>query len=214
MTQEVTTVEELVELLLKVPIQGRRRLIALSGPPASGKSTLSDELARILTAKDIICAVVPMDGFHLPNQTLVEAGLLDRKGAPETFDAAGFLTLIEKLQSCEEVDFPTFDRKRDVTIPEGDRVAADCDTVIVEGNYLLFDAPVWRDLRQHWDWAVALYVPDEVLKGRLLDRWLRLGLTPEIAEQRAEQNDLRNARAVAQSMLAPDALYRAPTSEP
>ena len=77
-------------------LTGARKLIAIAGPPGSGKSTVSAALFTALEAKGRAAAVVPMDGYHLDNTLLVQRGLLDRKGAPASFDAAGFVHLVEQ----------------------------------------------------------------------------------------------------------------------
>ncbi|MEX5727604.1 pantothenate kinase [Rhodovulum iodosum] len=176
-----------------------RRLIALAGAPGSGKSTLASALAEALGA-----SVVPMDGFHLDNRILTARGLLPRKGAPETFDAGGFLRLVGALHEPEDVYFPVFDRARDIAIAGAGCVGAACRTVVLEGNYLLFDAPVWRDLRPFWDVAVYLSVPEAALRHRLTARWLDHGLPPEEAAARAEGNDMANARLVDARRLPAD----------
>jgi pantothenate kinase len=51
-----------------------------------------------------------MDGFHLDNAILTARGLLPRKGAPETFDALGFVRMVERLGTDAEVVIPGFDR--------------------------------------------------------------------------------------------------------
>lgn len=197
---------DIVAQIRAAPRSGKRRLVALAGAPASGKSTLADALSDALRATGCAAMVVPMDGFHLHNQILIDRGLLDRKGAPETFDAAGFVHLIERLHTEEEVFFPLFDRARDIAIAGAGLVDRTCDTVIVEGNYLLFDAPVWRDLQQHWDLSFRLDVPIDVLKARLEARWLAHGLSQSQAEARAAQNDLANAKLVAQAALTADGI--------
>ncbi|WP_299937555.1 nucleoside/nucleotide kinase family protein [uncultured Pelagimonas sp.] len=195
--------ETLLEQILAAPRAGRRRLIAIVGPPASGKSTLSEILADRMTAAGRKSQVIPMDGFHLDNQILSEQGLLTRKGAPETFDVEGLLRLVKALPGSDAVYFPIFDRARDIAIASAGMVSGESDSVIVEGNYLLLDALGWRDLRDCWDFAIQLDVQRSVLKERLVKRWLAHGLTPEQAIERAEMNDLRNAALVAtESMLA------------
>lgn len=183
---------------------GRRRLVALAGGPASGKSTLAETLADALRKVGRDVAVVPMDGFHLDNTLLTQRGLLARKGAPQTFDAAGFVHLVRRLKSEAEVIFPHFDRSRDIAIVGSGCVTESCDTVIVEGNYLLFDADPWRELAALWDVSVRIDLPLDVLRDRLVARWLAYGLDPQAALARAEMNDLTNARSVAQQALPAD----------
>lgn len=196
----VKTPKDIAQALIE-PIQNasgraRRKVVAVAGPPASGKSTISTEIAALLDANGHTSQVVPMDGYHLDNEILIARGLLHRKGAPETFDAIGFSELVSKLAVDEQVDYPTFDRRLDASIPNGGSVLAECDIVLVEGNYLLFDAPVWRDLVDKWDFTVWLDVPEMELRARLVQRWLDNGLDRQQAIARAEENDLANALTV------------------
>ncbi|MGR3793264.1 nucleoside/nucleotide kinase family protein [Vannielia sp. SX4] len=204
MTRVLHALPDLAEAVMAAPPAGRRRVVALAGAPASGKSTLAETLCAALKEREHSAQVVPMDGFHLHNPILMERGLLARKGAPETFDAMGFLHLSGRLGQEREVAFPLFDRARDIAIAGAGIVDEDCQTVIVEGNYLLFDAPVWRDLRPLWDLAVLIDVSIETLRARLVERWLAHGLSQAEATARAEGNDLANAERVNGALLAAD----------
>jgi len=199
-----TSIAELAQVVLPrisaTTAKGRRRLIAIVGGPASGKSTLADHLAAAMPN----ARVVPMDGFHLDNSILQARGLLPKKGAPETFDALGFLHLVQRLRVEDMVYHPVFDRKLDKSIAAGGVVDADCTTVIVEGNYLLFDAPIWRDLKGEWDLSVMLDLPVDVLEERLVKRWLDHGLSATEARARAQENDLANARLIARHSITAD----------
>lgn len=199
-------VDALLERILAVPRAGKRRLIAIAGPPASGKTTLSELLACRMTAAGSSTLVVPMDGFHLDNRILTAKGLLARKGAPETFDSGGLLRLVGALADADTSFFPVFDRARDVAIAGAGEITGECDTVIVEGNYLLLDAYGWRDLKDCWDFSILLDVPIHILRERLVERWLAYGLTPNQAITRAERNDLRNVELVASKSLVADAV--------
>ncbi len=176
------------------PIKGKRRLVALAGAPASGKSTFANQIANHLTAQGNSAQVVPMDGFHLDNAELDLRGLRSRKGAPETFDIAGLTDLIRRLGTEDEVHFPTFDRSHDRAVPDGGVLSHGVEIVIVEGNYLLFDDKGWRDLYDLWDFRIFLNVPSDVLRTRLVDRWLVHDHTQVQAETRADGNDMANAR--------------------
>ncbi|WP_096176272.1 hypothetical protein [Cohaesibacter sp. ES.047] len=200
--------DELLEGILAARPKGHRRLVALAGPPACGKSTLAVDLAARLEQAGHPTKVVPMDGFHLHNQILLDRGLLSRKGAPETFDVAGFASLVARLTKKQEIFFPVFDRQRDIAIAGAEVVSEACQTVILEGNYLLLDAPEWRGLCEHWSLSIWLDVPFPVLRERLIKRWLVHGLMPEEAAQRAEENDLRNAALVGEARLKADLILR------
>ncbi|MEL6678742.1 MAG: nucleoside/nucleotide kinase family protein [Pseudomonadota bacterium] len=184
---------ELAARIRAMSHRGTRRLVALVGPPASGKSTLAAQLADTLGPA---ARVVPMDGFHLDNTILEARGLLPRKGAPETFDAAGFRHLCARLASEPEVIYPTFDRGRDIAIAGSGRLGPDCDTVVVEGNYLLLDDPAWRDLHPLWDVSIWLDVDLAEIERRLMERWRIHGLDEATARARTGENDLPNARLI------------------
>ena len=201
MSEVLTSVQALPELVLASPVTARRRLVALAGPPASGKSSLAEKLAEKLTALGQKTAVVPMDGFHLDNRVLSSFGLLSRKGSPQSFDALGLLRLLPALKSDQDVFYPIFDRKLDMAIAGAGHLPGDCDIVIVEGNYLLFDAPVWRDMTAFWDLSIRLDVPVEVLEYRLRERWRFFGFSGGEVEEKISINDLPNAKIVAENTL-------------
>jgi pantothenate kinase len=194
------TPSALATQITSIPFEGRRRLVAVAGPPASGKSTLAEDLAT----QDPAFRVVPMDGFHLDNVVLEARGLLARKGSPQTFDAAGFVHLIRRLRTEDEVVIPAFDRALDKSINGAAVVGPDVTTVIVEGNYLLLDAPVWRELAALWDYSIQLDVPEDVLRARLMQRWLSYGFSEADALSKAEANDLPNAAFVRAHSLNAD----------
>ena len=187
---------------------GGRRLVALSGAPGSGKSTLSEPLAAMLTERGVRSEVVPMDGFHLDNRLLEARGLMPRKGAPETFDLGGFKRLCHALRADDEVIYPLFDRSRDLAIAGAAHVGQDCSVAVIEGNYLLFDEPGWRDLADLWDVSIRLDVPLADLEARLVQRWLTHGLDQAAAEARARGNDLANAQRIASARLPADLAWR------
>jgi len=183
--------------------KARRRLIAIAGGPGSGKSTLAEDLVGKLGPT---AALVPMDGFHLDNRLLDARGVRPRKGAPQTFDAAGFVHMMRRLTSEDEVVFPVFDRAQDIAIAGARVVGPDTETVVVEGNYLLLQQAPWSELHQLWDLSVILDVPEETLTCRLIQRWRDYGLDLEQAEARARLNDLPNALLVARSSIKADVI--------
>ena len=181
-----------------------RILVAIAGAPGSGKSTLATELCRRMRDQKISAEVVPMDGFHLDNAILDARGQRSRKGSPETFDAAGFVHLIRRLSHPSEVIVPVFDRTRDLAIAGATVVPADCEVVIVEGNYLLFNQSPWDQLAPLWTLSARLDVPMSDLRARLIQRWLSLGLSRAAATRRAESNDIPNAARVIDLALPAD----------
>lgn len=183
------TIPDLVRTITELKPTSNRTLVAISGPPASGKSTLSAALCDALGDHAI---VVPMDGFHLDNAVLTAANLLHRKGAPESFDLAGFAALIARLKTQDEVYFPLFDRTRDLSVAGAGHLRAHHQVVLIEGNYLLLNEPAWADLNAQFDHRILLDVPRAVLVERLTKRWVDLGLAPDVVHQRVHENDVLN----------------------
>lgn len=197
----MTDLAPVIDRILATKASGFRRLAAVAGPPASGKSTLAEQLVSDLSAAGEAAQLVPMDGFHLDDNLLRERGLLERKGAPNTFDVHGFRALVTRLKTDEPVVYPQFDRAREIAIAGVGYVPPECKTVVVEGNYLLLDAPVWRDLVLHWDVTIFLSVAQDVLERRLLARWAGFGYSPDEARTKAHGNDLPNGELVLERSL-------------
>ncbi len=178
---------------------GRDRLIvAIAGAPGSGKSTLAERLREKIVASGERVAVVPMDGFHFDDRVLVARGLLTRKGAPETFDVAGFRHLMMRLRAREaDVAIPVFDRSIELARAGAAIVPAETRIILAEGNYLLLDEAPWDSLAGDFDLTVWLDVPVDELERRLVRRWLDHGFAPDKARDKALSNDIPNARRVA-----------------
>jgi len=131
--------------------------------------------------------------------------LTDRKGAPDTFDVAGFVHLIKRLVSLEDnVVIPTFDRNKDLCIAGSQVVSISDRVLIVEGNYLLLKEGLWAGLSQFWDQTIFINPGIDVLEERLIKRWLEYGLEPEAAKLRALGNDIPNAHCVVEHSVDAD----------
>jgi len=184
---------QLASEIEKLAIGRKRALIAIAGAPGSGKSTFADRLSGYLGKK---ASVIPMDGFHLDNSVLEAKGLLSVKGAPQTFDCAGFARLVSGFKEGKIQKFPIFDRALDRVIPEGGQLSEKASILLFEGNYLLCDLPGWAVLTDMWDAGIWLDVPMDILRVRLIQRWRDHGLSDREAIKRAEENDLKNAEQV------------------
>ncbi|MBO6805862.1 nucleoside triphosphate hydrolase [Thalassospira sp.] len=176
-----------------------RILVAIVGAPASGKSTLSDRLYHHLGGDKAGAAVVPMDGFHFDNAVLEERDLLERKGAPETFDVGGLKRTLVALRDTpnEDVYVPLFDRTLEISRGSARVITPNHTIILVEGNYLLLDQTPWNQLHTLLDLSIYLDVPQEKLRLRLMERWRSFGFDDEVARTKAERNDLPNAVTVA-----------------
>jgi pantothenate kinase len=173
-----------------VPGRGRR-LLGLTGPPGAGKSTLAERLAEAVGAAT---AVVPMDGFHLPDARLRALGLADRKGAPETFDLDGYVGLLARLRDGSvEVRAPRFHRELEASVPDEIIVPATARLVVTEGNYLLH----WPQVRALLDETWYVTVADDAARVRaLIARHESYGRAPTAARAWVLRSDEPNARLV------------------
>ncbi len=178
-----------------------RNLIAIAGPPGAGKSTVAEIVTDLMNENLLKTSLIPMDGFHLDNKTLEKENLLDRKGAPETFDIKAFKELIKNLRYKKNSRAPLFDRSLDEVVKNARKIPAGQEYIVAEGNYLLLNKDSWRDLYNYWDYKVFLSVDKSVLKSRLIERWLGENHTYLEAEARVLTNDLVNADIVNSNRL-------------
>jgi len=169
------------------PLPTHARLLGVTGAPGVGKSTLAARLGR---------PVVPMDGFHYADVELVRRGLLDRKGAPETFDAEGYAALLARVRAGEpEVVAPAFER--DLEQPLAGAIwVPPTGLVVTEGNYLLLDEPRWRAVRDRLDEVWHLHLPDDARRERLVARHVASGKSPAAAREWVARVDEPNATRV------------------
>ncbi|TMH08901.1 MAG: nucleoside/nucleotide kinase family protein [Betaproteobacteria bacterium] len=183
-----------VEALLA---DGGRKLLGLTGPPGGGKSTLAQALLEALPGRAI---VVPMDGFHLANAELARLGRADRKGAPDTFDSAGYVALLQRLKAQRAgavVYAPEFHRDIEEAVAGAIAVPSQVPLVITEGNYLLLDDGPWRDVRPLLDEVWYVDVDDALRRERLVQRHMRFGRSLEAARDWVASTDEPNARRIA-----------------
>jgi pantothenate kinase len=179
-----------------------RVLVGVTGPPAAGKSTLAEALAsefcRGLGPQAAVA--VPMDGFHLASTELARLGLANRKGAPLTFDAAGFVHLLARIRAGgdgEIVYAPRYSRVLHESIGSAIPVFPHTRLVVVEGNYLLLRTGAWAGVRPLLHLVIYLDAPPTVRVGSLLRRQRSRGLDPEAAHDWVHRSDEANAALIA-----------------
>ncbi|WP_165855933.1 nucleoside/nucleotide kinase family protein [Marinobacter sp. JSM 1782161] len=200
------SIAEIAQTIRAACMEKGRLIVALAGPPAAGKSLLSERLAETLNAQEADCAVVvPMDGYHFDNAVLAPRGQLAIKGAPETFDPDSLHHDLARIrQARAPVAVPVFDRPLDLARAGARIVTPEHRVVIVEGNYLLLDQPAWRPLHALFDLTLFLDVPDGELVTRLIERWLEMGQDEAGALDRTHNKDMLNAALIKRESIEPD----------
>ena len=209
----VTTYEEALTRAAALAVTGGRRLLGIAGAPGAGKSTLA---ADVVAAVAPAAVLVPMDGFHLAQAELVRLGRADRKGAPDTFDAAGLVALLQRLRQQtpgpglhdEVVYAPHFDRSIEEAVAGAIPVAADVPLVVVEGNYLLHGDGAWAGVEPLLDECWFVEVDDTLRVERLVSRHMSFGRSPAAAREWVLRSDEANARLVSRTRGRATAVVR------
>ncbi|AVQ83401.1 MULTISPECIES: nucleoside/nucleotide kinase family protein [unclassified Variovorax] len=178
---------------------GRRKLLGLVGAPGAGKSTLAAALLALVGADH--AQVVPMDGFHLANVELQRLGRAGRKGAPDTFDSAGYVALLQRLREQRPdgdiVYAPEFRREIEEPVAGAIAVLPTTQLVITEGNYLLHDAGPWAGAAAMLDEVWYVDIDDALREERLVRRHQQFGRSLEEARAWVAGTDAPNARLIA-----------------
>ncbi|SFT65717.1 nucleoside triphosphate hydrolase [Mesorhizobium sp. YR577] len=189
--------------IFKRAAKGKRFVVAIAGAPGAGKSTISEQLRDLLPEGSAV--VVPMDGFHYDDVVLHQRGLRSRKGAPETFDYAGFEVLLRRIHAAEpDIAIPVFDRSMELSRAAASIIGTDVKFVLVEGNYLLLDEAPWSGLAPLFDFGIFIDVAREELERRLLQRWHEHGKSDEDARAWVASNDMPNVDRVLKSRRSAD----------
>ena len=169
-----------------------RLLVGIAGPPGAGKSTTARTLAARLGG-----VVVPMDGWHLPLADVQRVGRADRRGAPDTFDAAGFVAFVAELRTLETTcSAPDFSRVTHDPVPGAIEVAPEASPVFVEGNYLLLDEPPWSRLERLFDLTLYVDCDDVRRRSALVERHVAGGMSRVVAERFVAESDECNVALV------------------
>lgn len=191
-----------------------RVVVGVAGQPGSGKSTLASELVAAVRAAGTTAVCVPMDGFHLAGAELARLGRQGRKGAPDTFDAAGFVHLLRRLALADEtapsetVYAPIFDRDLEEAIAGAIPVGPEVQVIVTEGNYLLLDDGPWASVRSLLTETWYLDVAEALRVDRLVARHIGHGRTPEQARAWTQGPDQANADLIAATRGRADGVVR------
>ena len=190
---------ELLETLSNSPDRSRY-FLGITGGPAAGKSVLAENLSDEINIRtgDDLAAVIPMDGFHLPNNVLEERGLIQSKGAPETFDVDSFVELISQLHEFPDQNImcPAYDRRTHDPVENAITIQPGNQLIIVEGNYLLLNVSPWNIIRSKMNEIWYIDTPLKTIKERLFHRHISGGASKDEAERKVVSVDLPNVELI------------------
>ncbi|MGL5116709.1 MAG: type I pantothenate kinase [Beijerinckiaceae bacterium] len=158
-------------------------VIGIAGSVAVGKSTTARVLKALLSRWPNTPKVelVTTDGFLLPNAELARLGLMERKGFPESYDAAAIVRFLAKVKSGERsVEAPVYSHLVYDVVP-GEHVTVDRpDILIFEGLNVLQPGRLARDGRaiafvsDFFDFSVYLDAEEELIREWYIQRFMRL----------------------------------------
>ena len=186
---------------------GSRRIVAIAGAPAAGKSTLAALLEqRLNELEPDTAALLPMDGFHYDDEVLGPRGWQPRKGAPHTFDVGGYAAALQRLATNEEqtVAVPRFDRSIEIARAGAILIDREVRVIVTEGNYLLLDDEPWPRLRPYFDLTVMVVADMATLEARNRQRWVDIDFDESAIRAKLEDNDLPNAGLIIDRSAEPD----------
>ncbi|GAA3769983.1 nucleoside/nucleotide kinase family protein [Micromonospora maritima] len=204
---QVLPLRELVARARALAEDGPRQLLGIAGAPGAGKSTLAE---WIVAEVGPTARLVPMDGFHLAGSALARLGRTSRKGAPDTFDVNGFVTMLRRLRRLEPTSVwaPEFRRDLEEPVAGAIEVPPEVRLVVTEGNYLLMRDDPWEEVRSLLHQAWFLDLDAELRLRRLTARHEAYGKSPEQARAWALGSDEENARLVAGTAAQADLVVR------
>jgi pantothenate kinase len=174
---------------------------------------LAVHLVAALKEAGVAVAHVPMDGFHLADASLAHFDALDRKGAIDTFDAHGFLSLLRRVRSerGHTIYAPDFERNLEQPLAGAIRVGSSTSLVITEGNYFLAPVPPWPAIRAAMDQVWYCDLPTDTRTERLVARHTQFGKSPDQAADFVAQVDQANAKLVTTWRDGADSFIDLPT---
>lgn len=207
MAIELSSIDEALSRIKDLALKHSGRfIIGIVGKPGAGKSTLTSHLIENLP-KDSV-SLVPMDGYHLSNLQLKNLGLSDRKGAFNTFDSNGYVSLLKRIntETDQDIYYPVFHREIEESYAADGVVLANTKIVLTEGNYLLFDKAGWEKVAAELTEIWYININDSLRIERLVKRHEFYGKDKESALNWATGTDEINAKIVESTAARADVI--------
>jgi type I pantothenate kinase len=167
-----------VSTFLSEPVPATPFIIGVAGSVAVGKSTIS-RLLRTLIGQwpgRPIVELVTTDSFLYSNATLVERGIMDRKGFPESYDRRALLRFVAAMKAgAAQVTIPVYSHLSYDIVPDADHVVTRPDVLIVEGlNVLQAPPPGSLAISDYFDFSIYVDARVEDVRQWFVDRLFAL----------------------------------------
>lgn len=190
-------------------------IIGVAGSVSVGKSTTARILKELLQRWPSSPKVdlVTTDGFLLPNDTLRERNMMDRKGFPESYDVGGLLRFLSAIKSGQrDVPAPVYSHLVYDVVPDEFITIDAPDILIFEGINVLQpgklppDGKIIPFLSDFFDFSIYVDADEDLIREWYITRFMRLRETafrdPESFFHRFSQLSENAARAVAENIWA------------
>jgi putative kinase len=205
----------LADLLVQKSSEQRRFIIGIAGPPGSGKTAFTSILTAVINARigHEAAVNVGLDGWHFRNSylethTVLRDGTLIPlrrvKGAPESFDTASALSFLRSARQGKALAYPLYSRERHDPISSAGSITQQHQIILMEGNYLLLNAPGWEEFRNLFDLSIFITAPRDELVAALRARHIRGGKDPDTVEKHLQFSDLPNLELIMSQSAPPD----------
>jgi len=158
-------------------------IIGIAGPVAVGKSTtariLKELLARWPSSPKV--DLITTDGFLKPNAQLIEEGLMEKKGFPESYDVAEVLRFLSSIKAGEaKVRAPSYSHFIYDVLPD-QKIAVDKpDILIFEGINVLQSRDMPREgdsiplVSDYFDFAIYIDAEETDIERWYINRFMQL----------------------------------------
>ncbi|HEX6472568.1 MAG TPA: type I pantothenate kinase [Streptosporangiaceae bacterium] len=167
-----------VSTFLSEPVPPTPFIIGVAGSVAVGKSTIS-RLLRTLLAQwpdRPRVELVTTDSFLYPNATLVERGIMDRKGFPESYDRRALVRFVAAMKAgVDQVSIPVYSHLSYDIVPDAGQVVGRPDVLIIEGLNVLQAAPPGAlAISDYFDFSIYVDARIEDIRQWFVDRLFAL----------------------------------------
>jgi type I pantothenate kinase len=165
------------DTFLGTPPRPRPFIIGIAGSVAVGKSTISRVMQELLARwpEHPQVELVTTDGFLHPNSVLMERGLMEKKGFPESYDRRSLLDFVARSKAGEEhLEVPVYSHFAYDVLPGETRIISRPDILILEGLNVLQARESGAVVSDYFDFSIFVDADVEAIKRWYVQRFITL----------------------------------------